>query len=105
MAGARADVARRAAARRAPTCGPMIEEFLHLTPWKWGAGERRRRQNLAWAQSHDRGDVAAVISSGSPKWRPRRPAWEKAILDGQIPVTRGGRSCWVGRKLGRKPLG
>jgi putative protein kinase ArgK-like GTPase of G3E family len=48
--------------------------------------ERRRRQNLAWAR--------AMIDEAlrerffhRPRVAARRPAWERAILEGKIPVT------------------
>jgi LAO/AO transport system kinase len=69
-----------------PDLWSMIEEFLRLTRGNGALGERRRRQNLAWAQSMIEETLRSHFFR-QPKVAARRPAWEKAILDGQIPVT------------------
>ena len=63
-----------------------VEEFLRITRGNGAFPERRRRQNLAWAQSM----VEEALRDHffrRPKVMARRAAWEKAILEGRIPVT------------------
>jgi LAO/AO transport system kinase len=69
-----------------PELWSMIEEFLRLTRGNGALAERRRRQNLAWAQSMIEEALCGRFFR-QPKVAARRAAWEQAILDGQIPVT------------------
>ncbi len=69
-----------------PDLWSMIEEFLSLTRGNGALVERRRRQNLAWAQSMIEETLRSRFFR-QPKVAARRAAWERAILDGQIPVT------------------
>ena len=69
-----------------PDLWTTTEEFLQTARANGALAERRRRQNLAWAQ--------AMLEEALRKrffLRPgvaaRRAAWEQAILDGKIPVT------------------
>lgn len=69
-----------------PALWEVVEEFLQLTRGNGALEERRRRQNLAWAQSM----VEEALRSRffrQPGVAARRAAWEKAILNGEIPVT------------------
>jgi LAO/AO transport system kinase len=69
-----------------PALWLMIEEFLHLARENGALMERRRRQNLAWAQSMIE-EALRCRFFRQPKVAERRAAWEQAILDGKIPVT------------------
>jgi LAO/AO transport system kinase len=66
--------------------GSTVEEFLGRTRASGAFAERRRRQNLAWAWAmleealRDRFIRRPAVAA-------RRAAWERAILDGKIPVT------------------
>ena len=63
-----------------------VEEFLGVTRENGALLERRRRQNLAWAQSM----IEEALRSRffhQPKVAARRAAWEESILAGSIPVT------------------
>jgi LAO/AO transport system kinase len=64
----------------------MIEEFLGVARENGALLERRRRQNLAWAQSMIEETLCGRFFR-QPRVAARRAAWEKAILDGKIPVT------------------
>ena len=69
-----------------PALWATVEEFLRITRGNGAFPERRRRQNLAWAQSM----VEEALRDHffrRPKVMARRAAWEKAILEGRIPVT------------------
>jgi LAO/AO transport system kinase len=63
-----------------------VEEFLQVTHANGALAERRRRQNLAWANSMIEEALRGRFFH-KPKVAARRVAWEKAILDGRIPVT------------------
>jgi LAO/AO transport system kinase len=69
-----------------PALWTMVEEFLRVTRENGALVERRRRQNLAWAQSMIEETLRSRFFR-QPKVTARRAAWEQAILDGQIPVT------------------
>jgi len=69
-----------------PALWLMIEEFLLLARENGALMERRRRQNLAWAQSMIE-EALRWRFFRQPKVAERRAAWEQAILDGKIPVT------------------
>jgi LAO/AO transport system kinase len=69
-----------------PALGAMLEEFLRLTRENGALMERRRRQNLAWAQSMIEEALRGRFFR-QPRVAARRTAWEQAILDGQMPVT------------------
>ena len=69
-----------------PALWSIMEEFLRLTRENGALVERRRRQNLAWAQSMIEETLRGRFFR-QPKVAARRAAWEKAILNGQIPVT------------------
>jgi LAO/AO transport system kinase len=64
----------------------MIEEFLQITRENGALEERRKRQNLAWAQSMIEETLCSHFFR-QPKVAARRAAWEQAILAGKIPVT------------------
>jgi LAO/AO transport system kinase len=63
-----------------------VEEFLQVTRANGALLERRRRQNLSWAQSMIEESLRARFFP-QPRVAARRPAWERAILEGSIPVT------------------
>ena len=63
-----------------------IEEFLSIARENGALAERRRRQNLAWAESMIEEALRNRFFQ-QPKVAARRAAWEKAILSGSIPVT------------------
>jgi LAO/AO transport system kinase len=69
-----------------PALWAAVEEFLRVTRENGALLERRRRQNLAWAQSM----IEEALRSRffhQPKVAARLPAWEEAILAGGIPIT------------------
>jgi LAO/AO transport system kinase len=69
-----------------PGLWAAVEEFLQVTRANGALLERRRRQNLAWAQSMIEESLRARFFH-QPRVAARRPAWERAILEGSIPVT------------------
>jgi len=69
-----------------PEVWSMTEEFLRITQANGALAERRRRQNLAWAQSMIEETLRSRFFR-QPKVAARRAAWEQSILDGKIPVT------------------
>ncbi|MFA5058342.1 MAG: hypothetical protein WC485_09535, partial [Opitutaceae bacterium] len=64
----------------------LVEEFLEATRANGALVERRRRQNLAWAQAMLEEALRGQFFR-QPRVAARRAAWEQAILDGTIPVT------------------
>jgi LAO/AO transport system kinase len=69
-----------------PGLWTAVEEFLQITRANGALLERRRRQNLAWAQSMIE-DALRERFFREPRVAARRPAWERAILEGSMPVT------------------
>ena len=69
-----------------PELWSTAEEFLQTTRANGAFLERRRRQNLAWAQSMLE-EALRHHFFRQPRVAARRAAWEQAILDGKIPVT------------------
>ncbi len=84
-----------------PALWTMVGEFVNLTRENGALTERRRRQNLAWAQTMIEGALHDRFYR-QPKVAARREAWEQAILNGQIPVTAAVQEllalgeCWSG---------
>jgi LAO/AO transport system kinase len=69
-----------------PDLWSTAEEFLQTARANGALAERRRRQNLAWAQSM----LEEALRNRfflRPGVAARHAAWEQAILDGKIPVT------------------
>jgi len=69
-----------------PDLWTTTEEFLQTARANGALAGRRRRQNLAWAQSM----LEEALRNRfflRPGVAARRAAWEQAILDGKIPVT------------------
>jgi LAO/AO transport system kinase len=69
-----------------PELWSTVEEFLGNTRASGAFAERRRRQNLAWAQTMLE-EALRDHFFRRPAVAARRAAWERAILDGKIPVT------------------
>lgn len=69
-----------------PDLWSTVEEFLGSTRASGAFVERRRRQNLAWAQAMLE-EALRDHFFRRPAVAARRAAWERAILDGKIPVT------------------
>jgi LAO/AO transport system kinase len=69
-----------------PGLWSTVEEFLQTTQTNGAFPERRRHQNLAWAQAMIEEALRGQFFR-KPKVAARRAAWEQAILDGKIPVT------------------
>jgi LAO/AO transport system kinase len=69
-----------------PALWSVMEEFLRVARENGALVERRRRQNLAWAQSMIEETLRSRFFR-QPRVAARRAAWEHAILNGQIPVT------------------
>ena len=69
-----------------PELWGLVEEFLEATRANGALVERRRRQNLAWAQAMLEEALRGQFFR-QPRVAARRAAWEQAILDGTIPVT------------------
>jgi LAO/AO transport system kinase len=69
-----------------PGLWSTVEEFLESTRAGGAFAERRRRQNLAWAQAMLE-EALRDHFFRRPAVAARRAAWERAILDGKIPVT------------------
>jgi len=63
-----------------------VEEFLQVTRENGAWLERRRRQNLAWAQSMIEETLRSRFFQ-RPKVAARRAEWERQVLAGSIPVT------------------
>jgi len=69
-----------------PGLWSVVEEFLEATKANGALIERRRRQNLSWAQAMLEETLRDQFYR-RPKVAARRAAWEKAILEGAVPVT------------------
>ncbi|HUL54874.1 MAG TPA: methylmalonyl Co-A mutase-associated GTPase MeaB [Opitutaceae bacterium] len=69
-----------------PALGRTVEEFLEATRASGAFAERRRRQNLAWARTMLE-EALRDDFFRQPAVAARRAEWERAILDGSIPVT------------------
>jgi LAO/AO transport system kinase len=69
-----------------PEVWAAVGEFLQVTQGNGAFAERRRRQNLAWAQAMLEEALRHQFFH-RPAVAARRAEWERAILEGKVPVT------------------